>query len=232
MDTIRDGIDPNGAAARQAVFPALEEPGSLTFQFDDTVYRAVIPLGEAIDSSSTEAVNAHLVPALCDGAALVIGSEPNRIAWTSDPGEKGGSGEPTEWDGVASRFFPVQPGVATTQWKDTRTGAVPHTIMIASGFPDGDIDTGWQIEDAEGYRLDRDGNRILDSGNPATTTAALGSVSDAFPGSPTAHYPACTGAATVAPSPSTSTATAKIAGSSSGIRSSIAAPRSIQTQTG
>ena len=62
--------------------------------------------------------------------------------------------------------------------------------MIASGFPDGDIDTGWQIEDAEGYRLDSEGNRILDSGNPATTTAALGSVSDAFPGSPTAHYPA------------------------------------------
>ncbi|MGI9244346.1 MAG: LamG-like jellyroll fold domain-containing protein, partial [Verrucomicrobiales bacterium] len=187
MDTVEDGSAASGAATRESKFLALEEPGSLVFRFSDTVYHAVLPLGEGLDVSSLDALNAQIVPDLCVGGLLDVSKAPPQQTASVQFGQ-GASGDSTEWDFPNQRFYVVQPAVITNLWPDIDPLVSGRTIMIASGFPTSTIDTPWWIEDDEGYRLDIDGNRIMSSGQPPTRMANLAPVSDEFPGSPVAHY--------------------------------------------
>ncbi|MGI9239657.1 MAG: LamG-like jellyroll fold domain-containing protein, partial [Verrucomicrobiales bacterium] len=190
LDTIDDGsVDfGNGkVATRQKAFKALELPGSINFGFADTVYRAVLPLGEGLDLSSLANLNEQIVPDLCLGGAIDTPFDGPQLLAASPT--QGAVGAPTEWDFINRRFFPVQTGVFNDLWPDIDPTKGGHSVTIFSGFPTESISTdGWYVEDDEGYRLDRDGSRIFESGNDPTTEVLLGAVSDAFPASPTGHY--------------------------------------------
>ena len=177
----------NGQATREITFPAINQPGRLVFNYSDTVFHAILPLGESLNASSTAALNQQIVPDLCDGAQLQKSSTAVQVT-DSNPSRNGGTGSQNQYDKVYNTMFTVWPGVFTYQWADVNSAVSNHTIQVASGFPTNTMDTFWQIEDKQGYRLDTNGTRILDSGLPPTTLATLPATGDEFPGSPAAHY--------------------------------------------
>jgi len=177
----------NGRATREFTFPAIEQPGTLTCHYDDTVYHAILPLGVGLDASSTSALDMQIVPDLAGGYQLKKSADAVQVSDTN-PSRTGGSGAPNEYDQIHNTLYTVWPGVFTYKWDDVNSSKSNHTIQVASGFPTNTIDTGWQIENKDGYRLDTNGVRILDSGLPPTTLATLPPVPDAYPGSPAAHY--------------------------------------------
>ena len=195
MDTVSDGVTLKGAATREYEFAALEEPGSLVFNFTDTVYRAVLPLGEGLDLSSPAALNDQIVPNLCDSAQIdVTSTAPQQTG--SDGLLQGAVGDSTEWDFVGRKFYVVQPGIFTNLWPDIDPLDNGRSITVASGFPDSTVETTWQIEDDQGFRLDTSGERIVGTANEPTTIAVLPSTSDEFPASPSGHYHYLAGANT------------------------------------
>lgn len=177
----------NGRATRQVTFPILSEPGTMQFTFSDTVYHAVLPLGEGLDATTTDAVNAQVVPELCLAAELKPSADAVQVI-ARNASRLGGAGDPDAYDEINNILYTLWPGEFTYSWADAESNQPARTLLVASGFPGDTIDTSWQIEDKQGYRLDSDGARIMDSGNDPTTLATLPVVDDGFPGSPGSHY--------------------------------------------
>jgi hypothetical protein len=174
-----------GRAAKSSVIEAVTAPGSLTYTYDATIFRAQLAIGEGLDFSSLSAIDAQLKPALPDDAALVSVTANSQPAVTApevtndQPGWTSGEGDPWQWDVVGQKWYPLKPGTYTIAWKDRNT-AETYTMEITAAFPD-ETQTLTFLEDAQGNYLG-----TAPDYETSYHFAATNGVS--FPGAPGAHY--------------------------------------------
>ena len=193
-----DGLDDaafNSRAARQFTIEAIDDPGALTFSFDRTLFRAIVPLGEGLDASTTDNANIRLVPDLCEGGELHLNAGTPPIFFSNfdrhqpgDSGTVGQSGRQILWDAVGKQLLPLQPGSFQVEWPDANDPELAYLIHVVTDFPLETRGVSWDLEDEEGFRIDTNSARILDSGNEPAREVDMAAVSDAFPASPLAHY--------------------------------------------
>jgi len=150
MSTLLDGTFDN-VATRQFSVAILDDPGSLVFEFDRTIFRAEVPLGEALDISTLATLNAHLVPNLCEGGELSTepaGPTVSNVNFSQGPAID----DAVQWDSVGERLWPAAPGQVTLEWPDANDPAVLYQIELVSGFPTEIEQISWQRETEAGYR--------------------------------------------------------------------------------
>ncbi|MGI9241532.1 MAG: LamG-like jellyroll fold domain-containing protein, partial [Verrucomicrobiales bacterium] len=184
MDTVVDGTY-DGSVSREYTFSdGISAPGSLTFYFSPTTHMAEIAIGEGLDVSSTVAVDAQLVPALC-GVDPVLAITEEGPSVDSAPAASttgvptGGSGNPYVWDYVGQKFYPLMPGLYTLTWPDANLPGVTYSISINAQFPTDTV----SVEDRENADGSRQGNAP-----DYAVDVTYPSVSDEFPASPIGHY--------------------------------------------
>ncbi|WP_309380816.1 LamG domain-containing protein [Cerasicoccus frondis] len=180
--SLEDSIDESGNVTREFLVSNVDNTGSLTFLYDKTRFRAIVPLGDVLDVSDSTAANLQLVPNLPDGAVLEkYGSGPSLLEeqrlFESDEGT--GSSLKIQWDEVGEQLLPLQPGIYRLEWQDEIQDE-SFLVEIISGFPGDTEQAYWFLENEDGSQMDVNG--------AATKSVTFEDVSDAFPGSPTAHY--------------------------------------------
>ena len=173
-----------GEAAKAYSIPAVSAPGSMSFTYEPTTFRAQLAIGEGLDFSSRDVIDTQLTPDLPDDAVLVsvtANSQPavtapdvtqNGSSWTD------GEGDPWQWDVVGKKWYPLKPGVYQLDWKDKNTGETYH-MEVTAGFP-ADVQTIAFMEDDQG-------NYLGTAPGYQTDYPFLGT-SAAFPAAPAAHY--------------------------------------------
>ncbi|WOO40081.1 LamG-like jellyroll fold domain-containing protein [Rubellicoccus peritrichatus] len=181
--TLSDGqltYDGETYITREHTFVNISDRGSVTFQFDKTHFRAYVPLGEFLDVSSKSAADLQLFPNLPDDADLEtlvadLGEPEDSLF---DPFNSGP--DRIQWDLAGQRLHPLVPGIFRIDWPDDLDDE-SFIIEVMSGLPGETELAEWEIEDDSG-------NRLLNGQSSYYYDVTFSSVSDAFPGSPTAHY--------------------------------------------
>ena len=188
MDSVNDGTL-DGVATREYTFPALSGPGTLTFTYDRTIFRAFVSLGEGLDVSSLENLNLQLIPNLCEGAELHLSNGTPSVVFSNQDkyssllqngGTKGKLPSEVQWDSVGQQLLPLTMGEYQVDWQDANDPNASYLIHLVTDFPTDTYTVNWEIEDDNGYRLTDDGDYVYDY--------RFGDVSDSFPASPRAHY--------------------------------------------
>ncbi|WOO41007.1 LamG domain-containing protein [Rubellicoccus peritrichatus] len=174
----------DGAVTREYQVASVANAGSTIWQYGKTLFRAEIPLGQALDFSSTSALNAQIVPNLCDGGELSINQAPSLSNSLDDlqlssGGRSGTISDPVFWDAYGQQFLPLRPGEYTYEWQDKNNGE-SYFIHIATDFPQNTKDISWEREDDDGVRELLSGNYV--------TQITMADVTETFPGAPSANY--------------------------------------------
>jgi hypothetical protein len=173
-----------GRAAKSSVIEAVTAPGSLTYNYDATLFRTQLAIGQGLDFSTKSAMNGQLVPDLPDDAQLVSVTANSQPAVTApeaindEPGWTGGEGDPWQWDVVGQKWYPLKPGTYTIAWKDRNT-AETYTMEITVAFPD-ETQTLAFLEDAQG--------NYLGTAPDYETNYHFAATDASFPATPGAHY--------------------------------------------
>ena len=173
----------NGQAAKSYPIASVSAPGSMTLNFAPTIFRTELAIGEGLDFSSTEAIDAQLTPDLPDGAVLVsvtANSQPKVSSpdvTKDEPGWTGGEGSPWQWDIVGKKWFPLKPGTYALEWKDRNTGE-SYQMEVTADFPTATRQL--VLEDDAGNYLNNSGDHRA----PYTFDATAAT----FPATPGAHY--------------------------------------------
>ncbi len=201
ISVLPDG-DRDGRVVRLFSVDAAETPTEILWNYQPTVHRAVIPLGESFNPKNPDA---YLVPDLCDGAVLsldgpLLGNSLLPVLPPPVPGQ----GKSLHWDKIGQKLFPVHPGSYQTDWLD-QNGRT-HRIEVVSDYPGNIANLASELEFEDGRRdMDTDSSRgavpVYDSRGDAMLTDAeppeplyyfsktlpLAGTTD-FPASPDAHY--------------------------------------------
>lgn len=190
-DTLLDGSY-GGKVTREYEFDAIGGPGSITFEYDKTVFQALVTIGEGFDVSSIGTTNNQLTPnlpddvtgLLIDSVGPVATENLNRKTSTSfeQPVATGGTGDPWQWDYLGKKWYPLKPGFYNLTWKDL--AGESFEIEVIADFP------GEQQEISNLYDPAKNDGSRLGSGPDyiATYTFADVSLTDGFPAAPEAHY--------------------------------------------
>lgn len=190
-----------GRLARVLTIDAVEKPTEIHWFYQPTVFRALIPLGEAFDPLNP---GIHLVPALPGGTALSLaGPSAAFLMPVSEPPTGTAIGNPLRWDPVGRMLHPVHPGSNRINWPDLNAPNQSYKIEIVSGYPADVVPLASELENGIGQRqttvvanqnpvLDYQGAPILSNpdGLPLyyVTETILAPVSADFPAAPSAHY--------------------------------------------
>jgi len=190
-----------GRLARVLTIDAVEKPTEIHWFYQPTVFRAMIPLGQAFDPLNP---GLHLVPALSDGGALSpAGPSSAFLMPVSEPPAGAPVGNPLRWDAVARLLYPVHPGSNRINWPDLNRPNKSYKIEIVSGYPGDTVSLASELENGSGQRqtttvanqnpvLDYRGNPVLSipGGLPLyyVTETTLAPVGFDFPAAPSAHY--------------------------------------------
>ncbi len=179
MKAVEDGTY-KGMVTRQYTFESIEGPGSLMWQYEPTVFRAELAIGQGLDVSSTDSLNLQLVPDLVDGGELMIDTDGPTASGSNPNQSKIGLGDSWEWDEVGQRLLPVHPGEFELAWQDANDSSKSYAIRFVAGFPTETEEILWDRENEDGSR----------QGSPPAyvTEVTLPGVEDTFPASPSAHY--------------------------------------------
>ncbi len=167
---VENGTDPTGA----------QSPTEVHWNYQPTVFRAVVPLGQSFDAVNP---NAQLVPDLCVGGALRKGTTgPERGFEQVGPASVDGrvTGDPLRWDQLGKKLYPVHPGSYRINWRDESVLDREYTIEIVTGYPGETVPLSSEREDEDGSRQG--------SAPDWVRSVELADVSDAFPAAPGAHY--------------------------------------------
>ncbi len=149
-------------------------PTEIPWNYQPTVYRAEIPLGQGFDASNP---NAQLVPDLCEGGVLLANeSGPDALLPIGSVPE----GDTTRWDKLAKKLFPVQPGSFRGDWPDANDPSRKYTIEIVSGYPGDTVPLTTARELPDGRREGTAPDYV--------TTTILAETGPEFPAAPDAHY--------------------------------------------
>ena len=172
----------DGAVSREFTIDKVLAPGTITFNFTPTIFRAFIPIGESLDAENP---NVQLVPNL-PGASPVLSATPEIPFSDAAPGIEFRNGfigtRSLHWDSVGKRVLPVNPGIFQVRWPDAQNAAIAYNIEVITGFPTDEEDGFYfELEDENGYRL-------TDGGGDFVTSFLFPGVSDAYPASPQGHY--------------------------------------------
>ncbi len=179
MNSVVDGSY-KGSVTREYAIDSVARPGEIVWQYDATVFRAELAIGEVLDVSSTGALNLQLVPNLCDGGELRIDRDGPSVTASNPSRDEGGLGDAFEWDYTGRRLLPVHPGVFELAWTDAADETKSYAIAFVAGFPGGSEDILWERENEDGSRAGTYGDYV--------TKVTLAEAEEAFPASPTAHY--------------------------------------------
>lgn len=192
---ITDSQGRTGRVARTFVVDQAEKPTVVRWLYEDTVFRAEIPLGSSLEASNPNPV---LVPNLCEGAVLSESGPVIGLEEPLDPEPDGiaGEGGAIRWDRVAKKLFPVRPGNNRIRWKDASNGRT-YRIEVVSGYPGDTVELSSEKEDDDGKRplsltesslpvRDSNGDQVLNLYYVLQTE--LPDVGNEFPAKPGAHY--------------------------------------------
>ncbi|MFZ9856683.1 MAG: hypothetical protein ACO3I0_16345, partial [Limisphaerales bacterium] len=187
LETLVDGVHTNsqsGGASREYTFPAVSGPGSITFTYAKTIHRARLALGEGLDVSSIDTVNAQLIPDLPVGSGplqITLNGPPSPTDSGSSSPNVGGDGPAAAGDFVGQRWYPTKPGTFQIQWPDQN--GYTNTIEVASDFPtEPETRSGFfAFELDTGFRQGMPPQYVY--------TNTFNPVETRFPGAPAAHYP-------------------------------------------
>ncbi|MGJ8640236.1 MAG: hypothetical protein ACSHYA_12675 [Opitutaceae bacterium] len=171
------GIDGEDALARVYTIDRARLPTSIHWNYQPTVYRAEVPLGEAVDLDS-------LVPALPsseDGAVELWDQGPSEgIVAVGESLSPPGAGAPLRWDRVGKALYPVHPGSNQVDWREQDDPDRWYKIEVVSGYPEDTVPLASAREQLTGRR------EVGVDGDVRAVT--LGGVSADFPATPSAHY--------------------------------------------
>ena len=178
MDSVDDGAL-SGQAARQYGFEAVQNPGSIIFQYAKTIHRAYVAIGDGLDVSSLANTNGQLIPDLPVGSVDLNWSGPDSVSESDAAGKgaRGGTGQGYQWDAVGKKWYPLRPGIFTLTWKDQR--GYSNSIEVTADFPSTSLAIN-NLENEQGFRAGT-------SGNYQGLQAFRGTATDC-PASPWAHY--------------------------------------------
>lgn len=198
-ESLVDGTH-NTKVTREVPNITITGPGSVVWQYDKTIFRAEVAIGEFLDVSTMlnddELVlnaNLQLVPDLCGNAVLDSNGWERVLASTTDTARTKSGGNAADgllFDKVKQRVWPVQPGRFRVEWGDANSDET-YIIEIITDYPTNTVDLTpyryWR-EDPE-----NEGKRLRLESPPGAQPAyvsktVMPGVSDAFPGSPQAHY--------------------------------------------
>lgn len=156
-------------------------PTEIHWLYRPTIFRAEIPIGGSFDALNPDS---QLVPPLCDGAELRTGDQgPSDRFVPVGRLADGATGNPTRWDRLAKRLFPVQPGSYQIQWPDANDPGKEYKIEIVSGYPGEEVILTSERELPEPPYGRREG-----VAPDYVTGITLASVGSWFPAAPGAHY--------------------------------------------
>jgi hypothetical protein len=184
LQTVVDGTF-NGAAARQYSISYVTNYGDIMFTYDRTIFRAEVLLGSGLNVSNTTVLNTQLVPNICDGAELQLtGAGPTNVIMTIEMPEnpKGAvsANHKIVFDAVGKQLLPVMPGRYRVDWRDANNPNLSYLIEVVTHLPGETLNLRYDREDEDGYRQGVHPDYV--------TELTFGTIPDAFPASPDAHY--------------------------------------------
>ncbi|MDC0325558.1 hypothetical protein OAM01_02255, partial [bacterium] len=163
--------------ARVVTISEAKDPSEIYWHYQPTIFRAVIPLGQAFDPNGLD-----LVPKLCEGAVLRGGKKGpgNVFTFVGKDSPAGTSdGDVGRWDQLGQLLYPVHPQSFRVDWPDANVDGKTHKIEIVTGFPGDGVNLTSERENMDGSRIDPPNYQW---------STTMTDVSSDFPGAPKAHY--------------------------------------------
>lgn len=148
-DQYVDDVLGNSRLARVYTVTNAENPTEIHWNYKNTVFRAIVPLGQSFDPNNADQ---QLVPQLCDGGVLSPDGPGDAVTILGPvDGSLNKTPDPLQWDIPGERLFPLHPGSYQVSWTDRNTDRV-YKIEIVSGFPDDPAELATPEETEDGLR--------------------------------------------------------------------------------
>ena len=137
--------------------PIPPTPTEINWFYQPTVFRAIVPLGQAL----IQLLRVHLFRSFLRAGTYPMQDRRKAFLLPVAESPKGlTTGTPLRWDTVGKLLHPVHPGSNQIEWRDSLNSDQFYKIEVVSGYPDVSVALASELEVASGERVSIGGNYV------------------------------------------------------------------------